>query len=172
MKKLEQGCIVIVGGTGTGKSTLMRKIAIAQRNATGKKIIIFDVNAEHKDLCNTPKLDMKSFLSNAKLYNNNIVVFEEATIFLNHRNGTEDVTNILVRKRHTKNIFIFLFHSLRRVPLWLLDFTDFLIIKKTIDNPSTIRNKFGEFPEIIEAFEEIRESAKKHDEALINLSGI
>lgn len=68
----------------------------------------------------------------------------------------------MVRKRHTNNLLIFNFHSLRAVPLYILDFVNYIYLRKTNDNPKLIENKFGEFPQIYNGYLSVIENSE-HD---------
>ena len=164
-------CIVIVGATGTGKTSEVCKIL----EQITIPLLIFDVNNEEKyrRFRNTWNKDVniKNFVSGivgAKVQNT-CIVFEEATIFFSHGGSTEQIKQILVQKRHTKNLLIFNFHSLRQVPLYILDFCDLLIIGKTIDNTKNIEEKFKDFEEIYQAFTEVKADANKFIKKYVRL---
>jgi Cdc6-like AAA superfamily ATPase len=154
--------IVIVGATGTGKTTEVCKILENLRN---RKSFIFDVNKEekYKVFKNSwdKNLDFKKFVENMCKVANSNIIFEEATIFFSHAGITENIKKILVQKRHTNNFILFNFHSLRQVPLFILDFCDVLIIGKTIDNRKNIETKFSAFTEVFEAFEQAQTDENK-----------
>jgi Cdc6-like AAA superfamily ATPase len=162
-------CIVIVGATGTGKTTEVCKVL----SSINIPLYIFDVNNEEKyrTFKNTWNKDVniKSFITSAKQKRETCIVFEEATIFFSHAGSTEEIKTILVQKRHTKNLIIFNFHSLRQVPLYILDFCDLLIIGKTIDNKKNIEDKFKDFQEIWQAFNMVADSPNKYVKKYIKL---
>ena len=114
-------------------------------------------------------MNIKSFITSAKQKRETCIVFEEATIFFSHAGSTEEIKTILVQKRHTKNLIIFNFHSLRQVPLYILDFCDLLIIGKTIDNKKNIEDKFKDFQEIWQAFNMVADSPDKYVKKYIKL---
>ena len=164
-------CIVIVGATGTGKTSEVCKIL----QQIDIPLLIFDVNNEEKyrTFKNTWNKDVniKNFVQSIVLNHvkNTCIVFEEATIFFSHGGSTEQIKQILVQKRHTKNLLIFNFHSLRQVPLYILDFCDLLIIGKTIDNTKNIEEKFKDFEEIYQAFTEVKADANKFIKKYVRL---
>ncbi|NDF16195.1 hypothetical protein EB061_12905 [bacterium] len=163
-------CIVITGATGTGKTTEVVKI-LKELNA--RPHYIFDVNNEEKYRPFKNKwskiVDIKKFLTELKPVKGSNIIFEEATIFFSHSGATEEIKSLLVQKRHTNNFLIFNFHSLRQVPLFILDFCDLLILGKTIDNRSNIENKFKDFSEIYEAFNMARDSPDKFIKVYVKL---
>lgn len=161
--------IIIVGNTGTGKTTEAKKILAS----ISMPKYIYDVNKEWTEYGNQQAVfpsDFKIFVNNCKLKTNTCLMFEEATIFLTHAGSSESIRNILVRKRHTNNIIIFNFHALRQVPLYLLDFCNYLILGKTNDIPKNIYNKFDSFTDIIEAFEEVQESEDNYIKEYVKLN--
>jgi Cdc6-like AAA superfamily ATPase len=149
--------IIIVGSTGEGKTTQVKEIL----KQTSQQLSIFDVNNEYREFKNNNiTQDFNLFLIESKKKINTCIVFEEATIFFSHQSGTEDIKNILVRKRHTKNLLIFNFHSLRQVPLFLLDFCDCLILFRTKDLESNIDKRFKENESILKAFAQLKNAPK------------
>lgn len=152
--------IINVGGTGTGKTTETKKII----KEVKIPLFLFDVNNEYNDFKNQNynHFDFKKFLNDAKYKSNTAIIFEEATIFLSHHSSEEIIRNICVRKRHTKNLLIFNFHSLRQVPLFLLDFCDLMIIRKTKDLPINVMDKFKHNPNILNAFNSCLQNTNKY----------
>ncbi len=145
--------ILIVGMTKTGKTTEVKKIL---STFPERKKYIYDVNREYTDR-DLP--DLQSFIETAKKAKNSVIVFEEATIFFSNRGRSEDVTNILVRKRHTGNIIVFCFHSLRSIPLSIFELIDYVYIKRTNDSFASVKRKFdSENLNVI--FENVKKSSK------------
>lgn len=161
--------IVIVGATGTGKTTTVVNIL----NEIDIQKCIFDVNNEekYKPFKNTWDKDFnfENFIKKATELKNTCIVFEEATIFFSHSGATTDIKKLLVQKRHTKNLLIFNFHSLRQVPLFILDFCDVLVLGKTVDNKKNIETKFKDFTEIYEAFQQAQADENKYVKKYVRL---
>lgn len=154
-------CIVIAGATKTGKTTLVKKLLKVHK---GKKLI-YDVNNEY----GIPYMDMDSFIEKAKRVEKTLIVFEEATIFFGTTGSSKEMKTLLVRKRHTKNLFIFNFHALSQVPLYVLMFCDKLIIKKTNDQLPQLERKYKGNPAIFKAFTEVHNSPDRFATKVLKL---
>lgn len=144
---MKASTILNIGRTGAGKTTVAKKLI----KASNREALIYDVNNEYE----TELLEFDLFLKKGKEARNKCIVFEEATIFLSSNKSASDMRDILVRKRHTNNVIILNFHSLRGVPTYLLELTDYICLLQTNDNPTLIYQKFKEYPEIIEKFEAV-----------------
>lgn len=157
--------IVNVGFTGTGKTVGTKEIL----KGLHVPLFIYDVNNEYKEFKGSVLKSFEDFLQEANLKKNHCIVFEEATIFFSHSGSSKMIMELLVRKRHTKNLIILNFHSLRKVPLYILDFTDYLILRKTNDNPETIRKKFEDYEIIFQSFQQVQCSKDKFEKQFIKL---
>lgn len=135
--------ILVIGHTGEGKSTWLKKFIL------NKKQYIFDVNNEYNlpdDLQVRPQmrnrdLNVNRFLGICKNLRNYNVCFEDATGFLRGKQQKE-LSQLIVSKRHTGNNYIFLFHSINRVPPELMEISNYIILFKTNDNIDMINRKF------------------------------
>lgn len=153
--------IILAGGTGTGKSTFVSERLSKVPNK--KSIQLYDVNNEaiYKPYIFTPFGSFEKFSRSAKGLSDSVIVFEEATIFLSNRGTNDDLRNILVRKRHT-NVTVFLvFHSLRTVPRWIYDLSNFIVLFKTNDNEKLIETRF-ENELLTECFLRVQENSKQN----------
>ena len=137
--------------TGTGKTTEVKKLLFEFKNL---RPFIYDVNNEYGQ----PRMEINDFLERATQKRNSLIVFEEATIFFGTKGRSEKLLEILVGKRHTKNLIVLCFHGLRFVPNDILALTDYIFIKKTNDNPNYLSGKFAEYPKIIQAYEKAQSS--------------
>lgn len=135
----------VVGHTGQGKSTWTKKFV------SNTNHYVFDVNNEYGYLpddnvirpqMRNTTLNMATFVKNAAMLKGTNIVFEDATGFLRGRQS-EDFARLLIGKRHSKNNYILLFHSVNRVPPEIMEMTNFLILFKTIDNVRLVEQKFG-----------------------------
>lgn len=132
--------IIVIGGTGMGKSTFVKSCL---SHVHKENIWLYDVNNEYREYINPlPELpSFQNFCDKASKLNQSVIVFEEATIFLNNKGSNQKLIDILVRKRHTENLIILVFHSLRSMPKYLLDLCNVLVLHKTND-PLEIAERF------------------------------
>jgi hypothetical protein len=146
-----------VGRRKSGKTHLTKQLLNKLKKKGYTDFLIYDPNGEYTEFYTGELLPIKDFLKKAVEVKDTIVVFEEATIFFRHA-PDEEVLNLCVRSRHRKgekglgNFIIFNFHSLRSVPLYILDHLDVIQIKKTNDNTANVKTKFKDFPEVWGAF--------------------
>lgn len=131
--------IIIVGATGTGKTT---EVKSRISNVNPANLMIYDVNNEYQDFYNKPFGDFKDFAAEARAATNKVIVFEEATIFLNNRSRDNQLVDILVRKRHTNNMIFLNFHSFRTIPRYIYDLSNYIILFKTNDSVELIEKKY------------------------------
>jgi hypothetical protein len=157
------GCHIIVGATNTGKTFYLKKFLdkIPNKNA----LLIYDVNNEYKNYFNYPLIPFEDFVYKASLCEHAVMVFEEATIFLNNRSCNEDLYNILVRKRHTDNYIFLVFHSLRSIPRYIYELSNYITIFKTNDTPYLSAKELKD-----ERIEEIMERVKNSKNIHINVT--
>lgn len=158
---------VIVGGTGTGKSTFAKRI-IESEKKQGKKAYIFDVNNEYKG--EDIEINFDKFLDECCKRKNSVFLIEEATVFVSNRQWDKRILEILVKKRHANNSIILLYHSLRAVPVNIADLANFFCIKKTNDNPQIIQTKFKGYDEITSALENSKISENQYITSIVELN--
>lgn len=156
----------IIGMTGTGKTTEAKKLL--QSFAISDKLI-YDINGEYSEYSQGKLLSIQEFIKKASSVNNSIILFEESTIFFSNRGRSEEVIDILVRKRHTNNIPIFIFHSIRSVPKYILELIDYFYIKKTNDNYSDVKKLFKRSADFI--LEETEKGYKENPYFCLKVKG-
>lgn len=147
--------IVLIGEQGRGKSTEAKNIL---DNFSHKDLYCYDINGDYKNYRNNKIKglpSMEQFLQICDHVKNSVIVFEEATIFFDNKSRSETIVNLLVRNFHTKNVVIFLFHSLRSVPVNIMDFVQFIKIFHTNDRYTLIKNKFKDDSDLIEVFNDV-----------------
>jgi ABC-type phosphate transport system ATPase subunit len=132
--------IILVGGTGAGKTTLCKRL-LARVHPS--RHLIYDVNGEYYDPNENALPAIDDFLAEAQRVRERVIVFEESTIFFNNRGRNDQMTDILVRKRHTRNIVIMVFHSIRAIPHYIFDLVNYVYVLKTNDTADLLRTKHG-----------------------------
>lgn len=150
--------IIFVGGTGTGKSTLIKERLKPVHKGC---LHIYDINNEYTAFYDKPLPSFKRFSTQATKLTDAIIVYEEATIFLSNKGSDSQVREILVRKRHTNNTVFFVFHSLRTIPKWVFDLSNYLVLLKTNDSRDTVEKKF-DHEVLTNAFLEVEKMSLKN----------
>lgn len=135
--------VCIAGSTGTGKTLFLKNI-IKNLN---DKVYILDPQDEYNEKFLISKIiKVKYFETIYKLLNSDIqnttFVIEEASMFFTHAEDRQIIRK-LVSNRHDNNNFFFVFHSLRKIPNFIIDFIDYLILFQTNDQQQTILRKFN-----------------------------
>lgn len=139
--------ILIVGRKGSGKTTRVKEII---KGVHESRLLLHDVSAQYQDVYKRPLLKFSEFTAACRKVMQGVLVFEEATIFIGHFRN-EDILDFLVTARHRKNTCLFVFHSLRDVPLYIWRMADFLFLHKTLDTVENITDRFRN-PELVEVF--------------------
>lgn len=169
-------CIVIIGMTQQGKSPFTKQLIRDE----AKNCLVFDYNNEYGKTdkygkpgmnlsnnildarCRYTGTDFAHFLEIAKKKRNSNIVFEEATAFLKGQIG-RNVLQLVIGKAHTRNNYIFIFHSIRTVPPGLLDLTDTVVLFRTNDNFDFVKKRDQRF---IRPFVELHRNAKQQFQIL------
>jgi len=158
--------ILIIGNTGTGKTTFVKSLL----KKTRADVYIYDINNEYTEFNNLFEFsNISDFTTIASQQKDSFLIFEEATIFFSNKSSGTTTTEILVRKRHTNNFIVFVFHSLRTVPLHIFDLCDILVLHKTGDNINLIQRKFDGNDKVINAFNESLTSEDKYFRKIVLL---
>lgn len=143
--------ILVVGARGTGKTTTCRRLL---SKAHPEARLVLDVNGEYKDLFPRDPIPFKDFGRLAVNVKNAVILIEESTIFLSSRGYDGDITELLVKARHSNNTIIFVYHSLRAIPQYIYNLSNVIILHKTGDNVDDIKERFSD-PKLIEVFKEV-----------------
>lgn len=161
--------ILIVGRPRAGKTSEAKRIA----TLIGFPLVVNDVNGEWGQR----PLDLSKFLDIADQRNGmpTTFVWEEATSYLDAVAATgqdkKRTVKALTRRFHTKHVNVLLFHALRAVPVWVMDYTDQLILFKTNDRPSLIDRKFQDWEAVTEARARIQASPDVHAHETVSIFG-
>lgn len=144
--------ILVVGGTSSGKSPYVKNM-IANKNC-----LVFDYQNEYgatnkygeanPDVLPNDILQKRcrvfcspeQFITIMKTRTNTVIVWEEATGFFAGKIGKLLVQEIL-SKAHTGNNFVFIFHSIQRIPKAIIEFANYLILFRTGDNLEDVKKR-------------------------------
>lgn len=152
--------IIVVGATGSGKSTFVKRL-IAPVDVD--RLHVYDVNREY--FPDEPLPDIDDFLLSVSGVTESILIFEEATVFFSNRGSNKMMRKLLVGKRHSRNVVILLFHSVRAIPFYIFDLCNFVVLFHTNDEENIVREKFEL---LLPAFNEVKNKRFKWGEPLEN----
>lgn len=145
--------IINVAEMGRGKSTETFDII---RSFGKKDLYAYDPNQEYVSKGNKVKgmPTKQQFINVIASVRNSVIVFEEATVFFrNSGNSTPDeIIDLLVRNHHMKNIIVFNFHSVRAIPVDIMDYVGFINIWHTLDRMTLIKSKYKNDTDLLELF--------------------
>lgn len=158
---------IVVGAKGHGKTSVVKNILSQVHH---ERRFVYDINAEYGELYDAPLLEIEDFKKEALTRHNSVIVYEESTIFFSNRGDDKELKSTLVRARHQKNIVILVYHSLRSVPVYVVELANYLILKKTGDTPKRIESRF-ENDALNEAFKEINAHSDKYFGRVLTLLG-
>lgn len=162
--------ILIVGQPASGKSTFVKsKILPALKN-----MYVYDVYGyeyPHFKIVQPERYkegrarytgsDSEKVLNSLAKFSNTAFIMEDATIFLdNHKKGVE-FKRVIYGRRHLNLFIVLIFHALNRVPKWLFEQTNVLVLFKTQDFENDIKYKFKN-EKLQAAFERVRVSSNPH----------
>ena len=131
--------IVICGGTGEGKTTYARELIKGNKHYAVDYGNDFEGFDRFTDVHEMDKF-LEKFEPKKEKIKESIVIIDEATICFNNHRYSDELNAILVRKRHSKNTYVLLFHSLRQIPQFIKDFIDYVVLFKTNDNYTIVKN--------------------------------
>ncbi len=144
---------MFVGMRGMGKSFNVKKLLSKHDK---KSCLIFDPNNEYGGYYSHPPItNFIMFADAANKVENAVIVVEEATVFLNNRGFNLDFLELITRARHTNNTIILVFHSFKKVPKYLFDICNYVVILKTGDKVDYLDKEFDN-PGLTAAFLKIK----------------
>lgn len=165
----------------TGKTTMLKKIIASQK----QRVLIYDINNEegYDAIPRINFVDIPTFKGVKKIFHsdhllcldmfakylrNSLLVLEDANVYVTPAR-LQSLWNILVSCRHMGLDVCFTFHSLARVPPWLFEMTNDLILFKTSENPERVLAKIPDFEKVYKNWEEIKAHPDPHHKRIINL---
>ena len=167
--------VLIIGSTGTGKSTAAKQLYQAFGKGMNRQLYAYDLNGEwgfNPSQIGTfdQWLEIISPLGNpAEGVKNAFIMFEEATQYLTHGMNPMQVKNITGRARHTKNVNVFNYLSVHSVPAYVLDQTHWLILKPTGENPELVINRYKNYTKLINAYNYVNSESDKYRKVYLQL---
>lgn len=156
---------VLVGRRKTGKTTLS-KLMIKEK-PKGMPIVVYDINNEYKDVYDKPFVEFQEFLEMIKDLKGHYILIEEATIFFNGNKIAQDMTNVLVRARHTGNIIQLNFHSFNSFPRDIYNLVDFVTVFKTNDGERHLER--FESPDLLSAYLQVKKDKNPYAKKTIEV---
>ena len=145
---------LLIGFRNTGKSTKVKQI-LAQSQ---KPRYIYDFRHEYGH----ELIDFDVFMDTAITLTGYNVVIEEATVFLGRRSDPKAVKNLLAGADHRSNNIFICYHSLRSVPDYILDQTNYYYLFHTTDTQEKIKSLFNGENDILEDFNAVRLNPGEH----------
>jgi hypothetical protein len=163
---MEGKVILIAGRKKTGKTTLLLSLI---KNVNPDALRVHDISGKCLEQLNykKPQLSYVDFKKECTSLENAVFIFEEATVFIRH-SPDEDLLNFLVTARHRGNTSIFIFHSLRSIPHYIWNQSDYLYLLKTSDDESIVNQKFHN-EELTELFNRVKASPDPHAKILYEI---
>lgn len=134
--------IILVAEKGRGKTTEAFDIV---KQFSNKDLYVYDRQGQYKHFTNNKIKglpSMEQFLQIIKPVKNAVIIFEEATIFFSNKGREEIVIEKLVSNFHESNVIVFIFHSIRTIPIEIADQVDFMKVWHTNDRRTLIANKY------------------------------
>jgi DNA helicase HerA-like ATPase len=142
---------LVIANTGRGKSTVAKQL-LKNARIEKREILVYDPNKEHSEFYAGKFTNRDEFLMLCSKKINSFILIEEATIFFSNKGRSDILTDLLVRKRHSNNKIVLLFHSLRSVPTYILELTNFVVLFKTADRENYINKIFEGYDDILGAY--------------------
>jgi ABC-type sugar transport system ATPase subunit len=145
---------LIIGETGSGKSTLAKHVWNKSTNAVvydfqneyeGRVYSKNDLRGKFKILPTTHEPDLIFDLD--KILHGYTFILEECTGLFATGKVPERYVKRILSKRHTKNNWVLIFHSIQDVPPRFFRFCDVVILFRTGDFEKDVRNKVPQYVE-------------------------
>lgn len=135
MKVKTGSVIIIIGYQGSGKTPIAKNLAL---QSGFKNKIVFDCRHEYDETIFTQFVNFNNFKNHLQTAKNSFIIFEEATGYIGSFRDLE-LTDLLIGVEHNRNTIVFLFHSIKSVPLFMLELSRFIILLPTNDSPEFIK---------------------------------
>lgn len=159
---------IIAGARGRGKTTFIKKF-LDMAKSKNYPFVIFDPNAEYLGYYKKKFVMFDNFCTSLQTVKKSIIVIEEASIVLKHNSIDPIFLEKLVRARHENNYIIMNFHSLRKIPVNILEFVNFITLFKTLDSTEFIEDKFKSYEKIVKCYKKVLNSSNYHENITIDM---
>lgn len=142
--------LVIIGNSGVGKTTFVKKILENMENSglAKENVHIIDFKSQFPDEYKKYS-DVTEMVNVAKTSKNSLFIFDDATGLLT-RNASQihnDLLFLLNTRRHDNNYYIFIFHTIKAFPVILECAVDVWIYFQTNNTPKIISDRCGSLTE-------------------------
>ena len=138
--------VIIVGYQGAGKTLLVKDLI---KKVDKDRLRILDINEEYEEFTDLvyrdeeDLLDKDTFTEDMITQKEKIFIIEDATVIFSNRKGyNERLAMAIIGKRHSKNVYVFLFHCLRVIPIDVYDYADEIWLLKTADKEKNVYQKY------------------------------
>ena len=163
--------INIVAKKGGGKTTTVKNKILPKL----KKYLVFDLYGDdgYSDLPIAKKNALppkkariaggtfQSFMAYGSKLKDTALIVEDATIFIKGDIHNDDLRASIIGCRHRNILLVFLWHSLGRIPPFILEQSDFIILGNTQDGNF---KKYERHPQIEEAHNRIKARLSKGEQ--------
>ncbi len=159
--------IAIVASQDRGKSFLIKN-ELLPNFQNNRDNYIFDINNEYEfknqlwvKFKELPEINefLEAVPHHTDSYCN--VVFEEATGFFSKSGSLNKIAlQHVTRRFHTKNLNIFVFHSLLGIPEQIRMHMDFIHLFRTDDNIDDVDKEFKKYPKVVEVFKDVKDKTE------------
>lgn len=186
-QKRNRKIVVYAGMPGCGKTTqIMKQIAAFLKQHPKEKVIIYDINREkaYKDF---PAISLEQIphvksgvyrivepdynlvlATFVETFRNGLLILEDANFYLTAaRNMT--LWKILVSRRHMGMDVVLTFHSLARIPPYLYEMLNYIILFKTNENIDRVQNKIPNFDKVESIKNKINKNPNKYFHQVIEM---
>jgi hypothetical protein len=153
---------IIIGAPGEGKTPFCKKmIGGGDSGVAPRRCLVFDINNEYGPRAkysgqapfnlstNTRDFrsryvgdDIEVFLRLAMSKQDTVVVMEEATAFFEGKTS-KTTRRLIINRYHTRNVYLFLFHSINSVPPRIMEIANYVVLFRTNDERDTVYRKYS-----------------------------
>lgn len=176
--------MLLIGTNGTGKSTVLRKIAMAAINGGKKKVLILPSNPAEPTFLDIPEIDLSEidkfhspgvtrgavrcnvfdideYVKATRNARNTVIISDDFRAYFNKQTMHPIVRRLLISRRHHLNDYYFAAHGFTQVPGDLFSFTKYLQIFRCLDNPKRHRDKLLDANQVLETIKRVNETAER-----------